>query len=264
MSTPPTTTPAPDSGPDTPAWTVRETRPENHDVTSLFLEPPEGAAIPSWRPGQFATIRLKTPDGWSEPHPFTITCPPIEPGQDACLRMTIKSVDPFTSHIRELAPGAPVLLAGPYGTFLKDVDEHDAVCMIAGGVGVTPFLSALRHFRDTGADNHCVLFWSNKTPEDAFAAGELAGMTATLDLTVVHCFSRATAEQVAAFPASGRVYAHRGRLSRDILDRHTPGPGWGRAWTAVCGPPPMQAAVLDMLESLGVDRDAVQTEAFVF
>jgi predicted ferric reductase len=237
-------------------WRVARTQVENDDVTSLFLEGPM-EQMKDRKPGQFAAIKVWDGKEWSEPHPFTITC---APGDDT-LRFTIKKVGEFTSKIRSLKPGTPVHCAGPFGVFCKDVDQNKEIVMIAGGVGVTPFLSVLRHFRKTKADNRVVLFWANRTPADAFASEELEAMTRELNLKVVHTFDHIESEDPPPSPNPERVVSLAGYLNRDILRKyaHTL-----EASFYLCGPPPMQDAVLAELEACGVDPSGVQKETFTW
>ncbi len=237
-------------------WKVVRVTPENHDVNSVYLEGTD-QKFAGRKAGQFASIRILRPEGWSEPHPFTISAAP----EDSLLRMTIKKEGAFTSSIPDLMPGAPVKLAGPLGVFCKSVDGQPEIVMIAGGVGITPFLSVLRHFRNRKADNKVVLFWSNKTFSDIFCLEELCAMTCNLPVTVVHCLSREEDVQGYADPDVPRVIYEKGRLSAEVLKRH----GVRReASFYLCGPPPMMDSALKELESLGVDPAAVEQERFVW
>ena len=90
-------------------------------------------------PGQFAMLYLEARDGWHR-HPFTIASGAHEP----VVRVTVKGLGDFTSSIADLLePGMPAVIAGPHGRF-----DHrrggDHQVWIAGGVGITPFLSWLR------------------------------------------------------------------------------------------------------------------------
>ncbi len=240
--------------PDTkPVWRVVETIPENNDVTSVVIEAPEGTPV-YHKPGQFASIRVMTENGWSEPHPFTISCD----AHDSRLRFTVKSIGDFTAGVRDWKPGTPVQCSGPMGVFCKDIDSQKHIVMIAGGVGITPFLSVLRTFRTDGATNRILLFWSNKTVEDAFARGELEVLTRHLDLTVVFLFTRS--ENLPESPGS-HVFHRAGRLDKQVLEEFGVSP---TASCYVCGPPAMQEAVLRMLQSCGVPQERVQREAFNF
>jgi ferredoxin-NADP reductase len=151
----------------------------------------------------------------------------------------------------------PVQVAGPMGSFCADVAAHPRVVFIAGGVGITPFLSVLRHFLDVGADTCVLLLWANKTVADAFAARELEGMARRLDLTVVHAISRESPPA----PMGGPVAYAKGRIAPAMLQGRV---GLADEGYYLCGPPQMQDAVLELLESMGVDRAMVATERFTF
>lgn len=235
---------------------------ENHDTTSIYFSGPDMERFKDRKAGQFAAIRIFQNGAWSDPHPFTLSCAPDEP----TLRMTIKKSGAFTSGIPDIKPGTPIQCSGPYGQFCKDIGTSREVVMIAGGVGITPFLSVLRHFRQTGAGNEIVLFWANKTPDDAFAAQELEGLTASLKLHVVHVYSRVAPEDQKPAPVfndgrPGRISIEYGRLDQTKLLRHIVSTD---ASFYLCGPPPMQQAVLDELSQCGVAPGKVQKEAFVF
>lgn len=235
-------------------WKVREVRRENHDVNSLFLEG-EDDRLKSRKAGQFATIRIMRPDGWSEPHPFTISCAPEAP----YLQFTIKKIGAFTSAIPELSPSTAVMVAGPMGRFCEGIDSMPSIVLIAGGVGITPFLSVLRHFVNINAENHVLLFWSNKTYHDMFCVDEISGMTKKLALKVIHNLSQE--EGVSRYTAGAypNVFFEEGRLNAGILEKYAVTPSMS---FFLCGPPPMMEAVLSELASLGVDPEKVEREKF--
>ncbi|HYA14476.1 MAG TPA: hypothetical protein VEF33_09080, partial [Syntrophales bacterium] len=138
-------------------WKVVEVVPENHDINSLCLEGTD-EKFNRRKAGQFASLMIMRPEGWSEPHSFSISSAP----EDSILRLTIKKVGKLTSAIPDLKPGDPVKCLGPLGIFCKDVDIKPVIVMLAGGVGVAPFLSVLRHLRNIKASNKAILFWVNK------------------------------------------------------------------------------------------------------
>jgi predicted ferric reductase len=208
------------------------------------------------RPGQFATIRVRREDGWSDPHPFTISCAPEE---GSLLRFTIKKSGNFTQAVPELEPGTPIQCAGPFGAFCADIENKSDIVMIAGGVGVTPFLSVLRHFRDVRAQNHIRLFWSNKTLHDAFSLNELAGMTRELHLRVVHVLTREADAAKYHDPSLPAVSYEPGRFTKNTLLKYDVSKD---AAYYLCGPPAMQDAVLAELASCGVEAGKVQREKF--
>ena len=237
-------------------WTVVKVVPENQDIHSLYLEGSD-EKFKGRKAGQFVSIRILRPDGWSEPHPFTISGAP----EDPILRLTIKKEGVFTSAIPDLKPGGPVKCMGPLGVFCKDIDLKPVIVLMAGGVGITPFLSVLRHFRNIKASNKVTLFWVNKAIADVFSSDEIAEMIRDLNLTVVHCLSREDDPQLYFQQQHPLVHYEKGRLNGDILKSH------GVAKDAafyLCGPPPMMEATVKELGSLNVEPSAVEQEKFIW
>jgi NAD(P)H-flavin reductase len=233
---------------------VAKVVPENHDSNSLYLEGPDDG-FKGRKAGQYASIRVMRPDGWSEPHPFTISGAP----EDALIRLTIKKEGKFTSAIGDLKPGAPVKCMGPLGVFCKDIDAKPSIVMIAGGVGITPFLSVLRHFRNIKAANEVTLFWGNKTIEDLFSTEEIKQMSQELNLTVVHCLSRDDDVNRYVDTQFTKVYYEKGRLNEGILKKYSVVVD---AAFYLCGPPLMMESALDDLQKVGVEPDSVEREKF--
>ncbi len=237
-------------------WKVVKVVPENRDINSLYIEGSD-EKYTRRKAGQFVSLMIMEPDGWSEPHSFSIASAP----EDSILRLTIKKVGKFTSTVPDLKPGTPVKCIGPLGAFCKDIDVKPLIVMLAGGVGITPFLSVLRHFRNIKAGNKVTLFWVNKGIEDVFSSDEIEAMTNELILTVVYCFSREDDVQKYFRQEYPGVFYEKGRLSSDILKRS--GVTEDAAFY-LCGPPPMMESTLKELGSLGVDQSAVQQERFTW
>jgi predicted ferric reductase len=229
---------------------------ENHDTISLYLEG-NHEGFQRRRAGQYVSLRIMREDCWSEPHPFTISSAP----EDRTLRLTIKRTGEFTSAVSDLRPGSLVGCDGPFGGFCKVIDTKENIVMIAGGVGITPFLSVLRHFRNIHAKNRVKLFWNNKTIHDAYASDELKEMTKELNLRVIHILSREKetdkyfqAETPEVLYVPGHVT---GKLLREHIDfRHTS--------FYLCGPPKMQDSVLGELLACRVDPKSVERESFSY
>ena len=237
-------------------WRALKTERENYDTTSLYLERGD-KNFRKRKAGQYLILRILREDGWSEPHPFTISCAP----EDEILRLTIKRAGAFTSSIVDLKPGTPVKCEGPLGVFCKDIDAREEITMIAGGVGITPFLSVLRHFRNTGATSRMTLFWTNKTIDDVFAADELKEITEELKLRVVHTLSREKEVDKYLQPDFPEVLYVPGYATRQVLQTHVDFP---RTSFYLCGPPKMQDFVLGELEACGVDPESVEKENFSY
>jgi predicted ferric reductase len=238
-------------------WQVSRVVPETHDVTSLVLERPAGpGTFAGRRAGQFAVIRVWREGRWSEPHPFTISAPPSEPE----LRFTIKAAGRFTSAVPSLAAGTPVLCEGPYGVFTADLSRERELVMISGGVGITPFLSLIRHAAQAAPGIRITLICANRTADDIIARDELSAASQRVPLRVVHVLSQAPPDSLP--PDDAGVSFERGHVGAELLARHVPP---GRPAFYLCGPPSMQEAVLRALrESHGVPRRRVRRELFFY
>jgi predicted ferric reductase len=209
---------------------------ESHDTASVYLRPPSNATtLMHRRPGQFALLRVQEGRGFSEPHPFTISGAP----EETEIRFTIKQAGRFTRRVHALKPGSRVRCEGPYGVFCKGAETRSALALIAGGVGITPFLSLLRHFSGTGRSVPTVLVWANKTQRDIFARNELSRMTRNIPLRVVHVLSRENGSQDPAEDPK-KVRLAEGRITAALLRRHLN----PEQTFYLCGPPAMQSAVL--------------------
>jgi NAD(P)H-flavin reductase len=237
-------------------WRIIKVVPENQDTYSLYLKGSD-ERIAQRKAGQFVSLSIMTPGGWSTPHPFSAAGAP----EDPVLRLTIKKAGQFTSAIRDLKSGTEVRCMGPIGAFCKDIDSKPLVVMMAGGVGITPFLSVLRHFRNIKAKNIATLFWVNKTMEDVFATDEIQAMTGELKLTVVYCFSRVDDVQSYYRQEYPGVFYEKGRLSGDILKKYG---AIKEASFYLCGPPPMMEAALVEVGSLNVNQSVVEKENFAW
>lgn len=118
-------------------YQVAGVRPVAPDLVEVALRP-LGRPL-AFKPGQFAMVYLETADGWQR-HPFSISGPALEGG----VSITVKALGDHTAKLPDVVqPGMPAVVGGPYGRF----DRHRGTAhqvWIAGGVGITPFLSWLR------------------------------------------------------------------------------------------------------------------------
>jgi predicted ferric reductase len=136
-------------------------------TVELMLEP-SGSRRLRHRVGQFAFVKLQVA-GMSEPHPFTIASHPDEPQ----LRFVVRALGDWSDRLPTLElQGAEVVVEGPYGRFRPAPRTPTTTVWIAGGVGITPFLGALRGPRPSG---HPVphLVYQVRSRDDAPALAEL-------------------------------------------------------------------------------------------
>ena len=208
-------------------------------ATELVLSP-VGPAL-QYKAGQFAFLEIEGSD-WNEPHPFTISS---SPGDDK-LRFTIKVLGDWTRKVREeLQPGGKVLVRGPYGRFdTKNAGKQQI--WLAGGVGLTPFLSSLRDMKP-GDDRQVHLVYAARDKGDAIYLDELRSRAAELG-------------NVKLIP----LFSDEGNFARvDKMKENLPDPLSSYDYF-MCGPRPMVDGLRKDLKAEGVGRGQVHTEAFEF
>jgi predicted ferric reductase len=186
-------------------------------------------------------------DGEStETHPFTISSSPTRDR----LSISAKSVGDFTSTIRNTKADDIAYIEMPYGvlSFLKH-DDRDLV-FIAGGIGITPFMSMLRYIYDMKLDKNVTLIWGNKTEEDILFREEMDRMMAEMpSLKVVHVMSKQE-------DWSGE----KGYIDSEMLKRHISNFQSGQFF--LCGPPRMMFLVEKLLRELNVEKKRIHYERF--
>ncbi len=208
-------------------------------ATEVVLKPVSGNL--KHKSGQFAFVEIQG-RGWNEPHPFTISS---APGEDR-LRFTMKVLGDWTRKVREeLETGATVLVRGPYGRFDMGSAGKKQI-WLAGGIGLTPFLSALRDM-EPGDDRDIHLVYASRNVDDAIFLDELRKRAAELgNVTLVPLFS-----DDGDF---ARVDIMKVKLP-DRLDSYD---------YFLCGPKPMVNGLINDLKAEGVKRGQIHTEAFEF
>lgn len=233
-------------------YLVDDVRQETHDVFTISFKPAGGRKPFSHLPGQFHFVTLKRDRDLSpEEHPFTIASSPTEEG---LLRSTIKQSGDFTATIGETRRGDIALLDGPFGRFsYMSHDDNREPVFIAGGIGITPLMSMLRHMRDTKSDRRVILIYANKGEDDIVFRDELEDIQSGghPGLSVVHVLSQ----------AGGTWQGERGHVDGKILERYC-GPQIDAKSYFVCGPPPMMKSVTRQLKALGVAGGHIYSERF--
>jgi predicted ferric reductase/mono/diheme cytochrome c family protein len=220
---------------------VAEVVQETRDTWSLYFE---GKDM-DYKPGQFMSVRLIRDGKVSEPHPFTISSSPTW----GRLSITVKSVGDFTSTIGDTKTSDHAYVDAPYGVF--SFLKHDAqeLLFIAGGIGITPFMSMLRYIHDEQLKRDVVLMWANKTEQDIAFKDELEKMAEMSSLNVVHVLSR-----------QPNWPGEKGRIDADKLKKYTSHLKEPQCF--ICGPPPMLAAMIRTLRELGIPKNRIHYEYY--
>lgn len=220
-----------------PGTSYHVTRADVHGST-LDLELAPDADPISHHAGQFAVLKVQKP-GLREPHIFTIASEPTS----STLRFFIRDLGDWTERMQHTdLLGAKVLVEGPYGQFEPVVHDASANVWVAGGVGITPFLSAAGTL-PTHSDERPTLHYLVRSRHDAMA----------LDVLEQH-------ERDGKINLIVHASADGNRFRPDSLAEHHGQAGLSGAHVAVCGPASLVTLVETEARRLGAD--SVEREDF--
>lgn len=207
--------------------------------------------------GQYITVRLANVEDPRGPQrPFTLSSTPTDAKY---IRITTRMTgSPFKKALSQIAADGDglsdrVTLKGPMGEFILETARP--AIMIAGGIGITPFISMIRYARDEGLATPVTLLYSNDTPEEIAFHDELDEIAGKADwLTVIHTITQPADSQR---QWSGRT----GRIDGELIAGHAK--EMDEPIYYVCGPPAMVSGMSDMLQDeLGIAVADLRTEKF--
>lgn len=223
-------------------FTVTKATLETKGIWTIRFEGDHG----DYAPGQFMMLQLVRKGRLTEPHPFTIASPPTRKGLAVC----VKEAGDFTRDIGKTKPSDTAYIDMPYGVFSFQHFDADRLVFIAGGIGITPFMSMLRTIYDRNLEKEVILVWGNRTEKDIVFRDELERMTSEMpSLKVIHVLSRQK-----DWPGE------RGHIGPDILKKYVD-EFEGREFF-VCGPQLMMKSVRNALFDMGVSKRRMHMERF--
>jgi len=208
-----------------------------HDVLHIVTEKPTGI---NFKPGQATEIFIDK-EGWqNEGRPFTFTCLPSDDYLEFMIK-TYPSHKSVTNEFLDLKAGDGLIVNDVFGA----ISYTGEGTFIAGGAGVTPFISILRDLKAKNKLGNNKLIFANKTKKDIILKDEFDEM---LGENFINILSDEKSEE----------YAY-GQVSEDFINKNATSLN---ANFYVCGPPPMMDAVQKQLDHLKVDKKKIITEEF--
>jgi ferredoxin-NADP reductase len=234
-------------------FTVRLRRRQDiaHGTTAFHFDKP---ADFSFKPGQAIDLVLPDSAGLSAEsarHAFSIVSAPHEPELVIATRMRDS---PYKNALARLAIGAPAEVDGPFGSLTLHNKPDRAAILVAGGIGITPFMSILRHAAHEALPHRLVLVYSNRRPEDAAFLAELQRLEG--DHRNFRLCATMTRMADSSLPWQGET----GAIDQDVLRRAAE--DLANPIYYVAGPPAMVASLRDALGRAGIDDDDIRSEEF--
>jgi ferredoxin-NADP reductase len=242
-----------------------------------------------FKPGQCIRITLLDPlykDKKGNARDFSIASSPGDPSLMIATRMTGSA---FKRSLADLPLGSKVRVDGPYGDFLLDADLKRPAIFLAGGIGITPFRSMIKHAIEQHSPQRLTLVYCNRTPDDATFLDEFQNWEK--ENSNLHLIATMTQTGNLAKTGTGRSGYIDVRFIKDYLRdqeqpvSHVAGPSPDKVWTGrrgyvdvqfvkdhllkqmhsvfyVAGPPRFVSAVADVLAIAGVNKGDIRTDEF--
>ena len=236
------------------AWqiaTVTAIRQETATVRSFTF------AVPEWQPhlaGQHYDVRLTAQDGYQAQRSYSIASEPMRIGE---IVLTVERIEggEVSSYFHDVAVvGDRIEIRGPIGGyFVWEAAMGGPLLLIAGGSGVVPLMSMLRHRAGAGAKTPTALLFSSRRRDDVIYFDELESLQA--DDRTLHVFHALTREQPPGWSGYSR------RIDRSMLVDVLAATG-GQPRVFICGPTLLVEAAAEGLVGLAVDPSQIRTERF--
>jgi ferredoxin-NADP reductase/Na+-translocating ferredoxin:NAD+ oxidoreductase RnfD subunit len=180
---------------------------------------------------------------------FTIASSPTED----VVRLIFKTVDSGSSYkkaLLELEPGGQVIASQLAGDFLLPKDAQQKLGFIAGGIGITPFISHVKYLEETQSERDCKLFYCVNEESEMVYKDYFTAVSKDMSLELIPVISNGEVDKV----------AESGFITHEILQRRVPD-YLERCWY-LSGPPPMVNAYSTLLKEAGVSSGNIKKDFF--
>lgn len=205
-----------------------------------------------FKPGQFFFLELIDPPYHDERggrRHFSFVNSPNEKG--VVTMATRMSESAFKRSLAAMPLGSEVVIDNiGGGAFALPEDGRTPLVMVAGGIGITPFISMIRYAAEEGAGNHIDLIYSNKERRSTAFLDELEGRAEDNDLL----------DLVLTMTDDPSWEGESRRVDGEFITDYARDPASSIFYVA--GPPAMSKAMVDELTGIGVDAGRVRVSHF--
>lgn len=213
---------------------VLKTEMLTHNVKGFVVSKPPGY---TFIPGQATELSVNKPGLEEELRPFTFTGT-VQSDQLEFIIKIYTGHEGMTEKLLAVNPGDELILHEVFGT----ITYKGPGVFIAGGAGITPFISIFRHLQLTGGLSGNTLLFANRTEKDIILRNELKAMLGEHYRDILE------------IPSDSRHPG--GFIDRELLSGYT---GDDRYYY-ICGPDKFVQIIRDHLAALGADSSKIVIE----
>lgn len=212
----------------------------------FHLEKPEGI---TYIPGQHATFRIINPketDQEGDSRTFSFVSIPSD--NEIAFATRIRDTA-FKRNLKNAEPGLQIEISNPRGSMILPNEAKRPLILLAGGIGITPFIGMIKQATETGSAQKIFLFHSNKTKEEAQFFDRLKELA---EKNPNFIFIPTLTEQ--------EWDGEKGRVSADMIKKYIGELQDKIYYTA--GPIAMVNAMTDLLTQNGIESIFIKSEDF--
>ncbi|MDX2448066.1 MAG: FAD-binding oxidoreductase [Desulfobacterales bacterium] len=207
--------------------------------------------LPPFQAGQYLSLFIEV-EGILTSRPYSISS---QPNQIGYYDITVKQVPGgLVSNflLNHISIGDSLTVSGPQGNFYFNPLVHDEnmIC-IAGGSGITPFMSMIREIVDRGLPRTLTLFYGNRQAEDIIFHEQLTHISGHFDRI----------RYIPVIEKTSKDYQGQcGLITADLI-KEVAGAS-EKATFFLCGPQGMYDFCLPQIEQLGVPPRKIRKELY--
>ena len=207
-----------------------------------------------FHPGQYLewTLGHEKPDTRGNRRYFTIASSPEEPDVKLGIKFYEHSSS-FKKAMLSLDPGDTIVAGQRAGDFVLPRNKNMKLVFLAGGIGITPFRSMIKHLVETGEKRFVTLMYSNKTKADIAYQDVFDEAEEKLGIKTVYTLTDAQ-----AVPADWQGY--RGPIDSYVITKEVP--DYRSRMFYVSGPHGFVSGMEDLLRRMGIPENQIKTDFF--
>ncbi len=179
--------------------------------------------------------------------PLSFSSSPTEDFLEVTKRLTGHD---FSNTLNELKVGDKAIIRGPYGKLILE-ENHEKICMLSGGIGITPLRSMIRYSMDKELKTSIILLYSNRFDDgiafkDDFDEIQKRNLNFKMIITITrpsHAWKGLT-----------------GRIDQKMIEKTVP--DYLDCVFYTCGPSPMVDAMAAILSRMGIPETQIKQEYF--
>ena len=237
---------------------------ESSVITSFYLEAQDHQQ-PTFKPGQFVTVKADI-QGQKQIRTYTLSSAPTDPHYRISVKREASTDNNvpdgiFSNYLHDnLNVGDTLYAKAPCGDFTFDTTEKRPAVLLAGGVGITPMVSMVRHALNEGMRTHftrdITFIGAAKTQEQRSFFEELKTISESSGGKIRAFWSLG---QIDKHLKHGEDFHHHGRISKALLQAILPLDDYD---VYLCGPTGFMQATYELLRGLGISDARIYAEEF--